>query len=98
MATSAGHPGRANEDFVGAVVNAVVMVDGAGITGIEGICRPRDRVVRPPAGRCDPGPALTRRVWTDGNLIAMVAEAIDEVTDAHRDTCNVADPSSPLPP
>jgi len=95
MATSAGHPGRANEDFVGAVVNAVVLVDGAGITGIEGICR---HGIAWYAHRL--GAAILARLslaasGTDGNLMAMVAAAIDEVTDAHRDTCNVADPSSP---
>ena len=39
LATSAGHPGRPNEDFVGAVPSAVVLLDGAGIPDTEAICR-----------------------------------------------------------
>ena len=31
----------------------------------------------------------------DASLLAIVSAAIDEVTDAHRGTCDVADPSSP---
>lgn len=38
MATSAGHAGRSNEDFVGAVPAAAVLLDGAGIPGAESIC------------------------------------------------------------
>jgi hypothetical protein len=36
VAARKGHP---NEDFAGAVPRAVVLVDGAGISGIEEICR-----------------------------------------------------------
>ena len=39
MASSPGHAGRPNEDFVGAVPGAVVLLDGAGIKGTEEICR-----------------------------------------------------------
>lgn len=95
MATSAGHPGRANEDFVGAVVNAVVLVDGAGITGIEGICRHGIAWYDHRLGAAILARLSLAASGTDGNLMAMVAAAIDEVTDAHRDTCNVADSSSP---
>src|SRR5512145_2365954 len=38
MASDCGHPGRQNEDFVGAVPNAVVLLDGAGIPGTDVIC------------------------------------------------------------
>jgi hypothetical protein len=38
-ATSPGHVGRPNEDFVGDVPGAVVLLDGAGIPGTETICR-----------------------------------------------------------
>lgn len=38
MVTSAGAPGRTNEDFVGAVPGAVVLLDGAGIPDTESIC------------------------------------------------------------
>lgn len=56
MVTSAKTPGRMNEDFVGAVPGAVVLLDGAGIPGID---------------------------------------AIDQLASEHRDTCDIADPSSP---
>ncbi len=39
MATSPGQVGRPNEDFIGAVPDAVVLLDGAGIPGTEDICR-----------------------------------------------------------
>ncbi|WP_199286624.1 hypothetical protein [Nocardioides houyundeii] len=38
-ATSAGRVGRENEDFVGAVPGAAVLVDGAGIPGSQHLCR-----------------------------------------------------------
>ena len=38
MATRAGHPGRVNEDFVGAVPGALVLCDGAGIRGSGHLC------------------------------------------------------------
>jgi len=41
MATSAAaRTGRGNEDFVGAVPTAVVLLDGAGgVSGSESVCR-----------------------------------------------------------
>lgn len=38
LATSAGRAGRPNEDFVGAIPGAVVLLDGAGIPGVESLC------------------------------------------------------------
>ena len=38
MATSAGRSSQPNEDFVGAVPGAIVLLDGAGIPGTESIC------------------------------------------------------------
>ena len=60
LATSSGHPGRRNEDFVGAVPGAVVLLDGAGIPGTRVDLPPRRRVVRAPP-RLDPArPAVPR--------------------------------------
>ena len=95
-ATDAGHPGRPNEDFVGAVPGAVVLVDGAGITGAEDLCRHGTAWY---AHRL--GTTLLARLSLDlaggagADLAEILATAIDEVTDLHRDTCRVEDPSSP---
>jgi len=35
MATSAGQPGQPNEVFIGAVPGAAVLLDGAGIPGLD---------------------------------------------------------------
>jgi hypothetical protein len=92
MATSPGTPGRENEDFVAAVPGAVVLIDGAGIRGIEEICRHGIAWYARSLG----GALLGRLARDDGRPLAdLLAEAIEEVTDAHRDTCDVTDPSSP---
>jgi len=95
MATSPGHPGRANEDFVGTVVGAVVLVDGAGITGIEEICRHGIAWYAHRLGATILARLSLAQAGSDAALPAIVAASIDEVTDAHRGTCDVADPSSP---
>jgi hypothetical protein len=95
-ATDAGHADRANEDFVGAVAGAAVLVDGAGISDAEHLCR---HGVAWYAHRL--GGNLLARLSLDGaesgatDLTAVLASAIDEVTSLHRDTCDVVDPSSP---
>jgi hypothetical protein len=96
-ATAPGHPGRANEDFVGVVAHAAVLVDGAGIRDAGHLCR---HGVAWYAHRL--GGILLTRLSLDGasgsaatDLSTIVAAAIDEVTSLHRDTCDVADPSSP---
>lgn len=95
MATCAGHRGRDNEDFVGAVVDAVVLVDGAGITGIEEICRHGIAWYSHRLGATILARLSLAQARADESLTAIVSAAIDEVTDAHRSTCDVADPSSP---
>ncbi|MEU7588420.1 hypothetical protein AB0A95_19270 [Micromonospora sp. NPDC049230] len=52
LATSAGRADRPNEDFVGAVPGAVVLLDGAGIPEAGSLCH--HGVVRP-APRKKPG-------------------------------------------
>ena len=90
-ATSPGH-GRPNEDFVGDVPGAAVLLDGAGIPGTEAICR--HGVVW-----CSHslGAALLARLAREGgtDLVAALADSIDEAAGHHRHTCDIANPSSP---
>jgi hypothetical protein len=92
MATSAGQPGRSNEDFVGAVPRAAVLLDGAGITGTESICHHGVAWYTHRLG----GALLGRLSADDGrDLASILADAIDELARGHRHTCDVAHPSSP---
>ncbi|MEH1167074.1 protein phosphatase 2C domain-containing protein [Micromonospora sp. CPCC 205539] len=92
MASAPARAGRANEDFAGAVPMAAVVIDGAGIAGTESICR---HGVAWYASRL--GGSLLSLVARerDLGLSAVLAEAIEQVTDEHRDTCDVANPISP---
>lgn len=92
MATSAGHPGHPNEDFVGAVPGAVVLLDGAGIPGTESICRHGVAWYTHRLG----GALLARLSRDDGrDLTAVLGDAIDEIAADHRGTCDITNPSSP---
>lgn len=92
LATSAGHPGRPNEDFVGAVPGAVVLLDGAGIPGTESIC---SHGVAWYTHRL--GGALLGRLSRDDrqDLTAILAAAIDEIAADHGHTCDLSHPASP---
>ncbi|WP_345570719.1 integrase [Nonomuraea rosea] len=83
------HP---NEDFTGALPAAAVLIDGAGIPGSESTCR---HGVAWYAARLGGGLLGLLASVGDRGLPALLAEAIEQVTDAHRDTCDVADPISP---
>jgi hypothetical protein len=89
---AAGRIGRVNEDFTGAVPTAAVLIDGAGIPGSESICR---HGVAWYAGRLGGSLLSLLSLVRDRSLAALLAEAIEQVTDDHRDTCDVADPISP---
>lgn len=91
MATSPGH-GRPNEDFVGAVPGAVVLIDGAGIPGTEAICHHGVAWYSHTLGTTLLG-LLSRQ--PDLDLAPALAEAISRVADLHRETCDLANPSSP---
>ena len=91
MATSPGH-GRPNEDFVGAVPGAVVLLDGAGIPGTEAICHHGVAWYSHTLGATLLG-LLSRQPHL--GLVPALAEAISHVADLHRDTCDLANPSSP---
>jgi hypothetical protein len=91
-ASVAGHPGRANEDFTGAVPAAAVLVDGAGIPGGDRVCR---HGVAWYAFRLGGTLLYLLSLEPDGSLAALLGEAIERVTDEHRDTCDVANAISP---
>jgi hypothetical protein len=92
MATSAGHTGQANEDFVGAVPGAAVLLDGAGIPGTESICSHGVAWYTHRLG----GALLGRLSRDDGqDLAAVLAATIDEIAADHRTTCDITNPSSP---
>src|SRR6185503_3822841 len=90
-ASSPATAGKLNEDFVGVAGDAILLLDGAGIRGAESICR--HGVVwytRQLGGAILRGLSDGMRPLTD-----IVAEAIDEVSEKHRHTCDIANPSSP---
>lgn len=92
MATSAGNAGQPNEDFVGAVPRAAVLLDGAGIPRTESIC---SHGVAWYTHRL--GGALLGRLSCDdgGDLAAILAATIGEIAAYHRTTCDIRNPSSP---
>lgn len=92
MASAAARAGRVNEDFAGAVPTAAVLIDGAGISGTESTCR---HGVAWYAGRLGGRLLSLLSLVPDRSLSALLAEAIEQVTDDHRGTCDVADPISP---
>jgi hypothetical protein len=92
MTSAAARIGRVNEDFTGAVATAAVLVDGAGIPGGASTCR---HGVPWYAGRLGGSLLTLVSLVRDRGLSALLAEAIEQVTDDHRDTCDVADPISP---
>lgn len=90
---AAGRPGRGNEDFTGAVPEAVVLIDGAGgFPGAESVCR---HGVAWYAARLGGELLALLSPAPERGLAALLAEAIERVTATHRDTCAVADPISP---
>ena len=92
MATDTAHAERGNEDFAGAVPAAAVLVDGAGMIGIESICRHGVAWYATRLG----GELLGLLSYApEESLTALLGEAIQRVTDSHRDTCDITDPSSP---
>jgi hypothetical protein len=91
MASSPGHA-RANEDFVGAVPSAVVLLDGAGIPGSEALCRHGTAWYSHTLGATLLG-VLSR--MPEVSLVSALADAIELVASQHRDTCDLLHPNSP---
>lgn len=92
MTSDAAQTVHVNEDFTGAVPTAAVLIDGAHIPGGESTCR---HGVAWYAGRLGGSLLGLLSLVRDRSLPALLAEAIEQVTDDHRDTCDVADPISP---
>ncbi|MFB8353170.1 integrase [Streptomyces niveus] len=92
MTSVAARTGRTNEDFTGAVPTGAVLVDGAGIPGTESVCR--HGVAWYAEQLCGRLLGLLSRT-PDRGLAALLAEAIERVTDGHRDTCDVASTIGP---
>lgn len=92
MTSVAKRAGRANEDFTGAVPTAAVLIDGAGIPGGASVCR---HGVAWYASRLGGSLLGLLAGAPERGLPALLAEAIEQVTDGHRGTCDVADPISP---
>ncbi len=92
MTSAAARSGHPNEDFTCATPTAAVLIDGAGISGTESICR---HGVAWYASRLGGGLLGLLSLVRDRSLSALLAEAISQVTDDHRDTCDVANPISP---
>ena len=90
MATSPGH-GRPNEDFVGAVPGAVVLLDGAGIPGMESVCSHGVAGTHTPSARLFSGGCPANQA----DLVAALADGIEEVAGQHRHTCDIASSISP---
>ena len=91
LATDAGHPGRTNEDFAGAVPAGMVLVDGAGgIAGAEEVCQHGVAWYATHLGG-----ALLGTLSQDRGLRDVLAESIERITDEHRDTCDVTHSISP---
>ncbi|MEU6714386.1 integrase [Nonomuraea sp. NPDC046802] len=92
MTSVAKRADRANEDFTCAGPTAAVLLDGAGIPGTESICR---HGVAWYANRLGGSLLSLLSLVRDRSLSALLAQAIEQVTDDHRDTCDVANPISP---
>ena len=92
MTTTAAATSAANEDFTGAIPTAAVLIDGAGVSGIESICRHGVAWYAHHLG----GELLSLlSLDSDRSLPVLLSEAIGRIADAHRDSCDLADPSSP---
>lgn len=92
-ASSPGRDGRPNEDFVGSVPGAVVLLDGAGVPGMDEACRHGVRWYVQTLGT-----TLLRLLAADPSalLTEALAQALQEVADGHRDTCDLEDPRGPM--
>lgn len=92
LATSPGHTGRPNEDFVGAACGIVVLLDGAGIPGTEEISRHGVAWYSYTLGATLLA-SMTREGGADP--VVALADSIENVARRHRHTCDIVNPSSP---
>ncbi|MFI7510546.1 hypothetical protein ACIBSS_27380 [Micromonospora aurantiaca] len=86
-------PGHENEDFAAATANAVILLDGAGLSGVDD-------------GGCIHGVAwYVRRLGAEliaglthqpsSSLAQILADAIDHVAASHNKTCDLNHPGTP---
>jgi hypothetical protein len=92
LASSPGHPGRANEDFVGVVPGSIVLLDGAGIPGTGSVCHHGVAWYAHTLGATILG-RLSRHPAVD--LVEALADSIEQVAGLHSHSCDLADPNSP---
>lgn len=92
MATSPAGPGQPNEDFTAAIPHAVVLLDGAGLSGtssrcVHGVAWYTRRL----------GAALLAGLADDdrADLREILADAIAQTAAAHAGTCDLSDPGTP---
>ena len=92
MASSPATPDSPNEDFTGALPHAAVLLDGAGLSGTRSTCIHGVAWYTRRLG----GTLLNLLAAQDNKpLTDILAEAINDVGDAHRATCDISHPSSP---
>lgn len=90
VATLPATPDRDNEDFVGTIPDAVVLIDGAGSAGAESGCR---HGVAWYSHRL--GTAILTALAKGLTPRDALREAIADVADLHRDTCDLSHPGTP---
>jgi len=93
FATRPGSEDRPNEDFVGAFPDCAVLLDGAGGPSElpSGCAHGTSWYVRQLGARCLAG----MEADYGRSLSEILASAISDVTDLHRDTCDLAAPGTP---
>lgn len=92
LATLPATADRPNEDFAGLTPTAAVLLDGAGLSGTETRCHHGVAWYARTLG----GALLRRLADDDGSdLRDVLAKAIGQTANAHRDTCALDDPGTP---
>ncbi len=104
-------PGQENEDFAGATAGAAVLLDGAGMSGVDdGGCRHGVAWYTRhlggmllaglagdagPAGDARPAGETGAEAGLETTLAAILGNAIDAVANLHRGTCDLTHPGTP---
>ncbi|MEV5413579.1 protein phosphatase 2C domain-containing protein [Thermopolyspora sp. NPDC052614] len=92
FASEPAHPGRANEDFIAATPQAVVLLDGAGTpAGVDSGCSHGVAWYSHTLGST----LLASVTQSAGALPELLAEGIKTVASLHDSTCDLAHPGSP---
>jgi len=92
FASQPAHPGRANEDFIAATPQAVVLLDGAGTpAGVDSGCSHGVAWYSHTLGST----LLATVTQSAGTLPELLADSIKTVASLHEATCDLAHPGSP---